>query len=206
MARFSLQHVFRIAAPRPLRITTRASCFPRRSPTSASSAASTFVRHRPTGVYGCWRFQSDQTTPPQPSQDPVKSEDGGGNPGEAETEENSKEVEGSREKSSDAVELDRTLYTKEVKVRMPDMGDDQDGKILKWYKKEGDIVLRNDVLCDVQTENFTFGMQTEDEHPSIMGPILVPASETETVPDEAVICILLHKDVEKKKEHKDGTD
>ena len=100
------------------------------------------------------------------------------------------------------IDLDRSLYTKEVKVRMPEM-DEYDARILKWYKKEGDVVLRDDSLCDIATDSFDFTMQTEDEHPAIMGPILVPASETEIVPDDTVICILLHKEEPKEEEKKD---
>lgn len=76
-------------------------------------------------------------------------------------------------------------------MKMPDMGEG-DGKILTWYKEEGDIVKRGDVLCDIETDDFTFGMETDDEQLGIMGSILVPAP-SEKIPDGQVICILLHK-------------
>lgn len=89
------------------------------------------------------------------------------------------------------MELDRSQYTEEIKVRMPDMGEGV-GKILQWYKTEGDIVQREDVLCDIETPDFTFGMETDDEHVAIMGKILIEAPSGQ-VPDNAVICTLLHK-------------
>lgn len=90
-----------------------------------------------------------------------------------------------------SIELDRGQYTEEIKIRMPDMSEGEN-KILKWYKKEGDIIKRKDVLCDIETPDFVFGLETEDEEIAIMGKIHVPAS-SDHVPDEEVICIILHK-------------
>lgn len=72
--------------------------------------------------------------------------------------------------------------------------DDVEGRIVKWYKDEGDVVLGDDVLCDVESDSCSFGMRTDDEHPALMGPILAPASDTEKVAKDTVICILLHKE------------
>mmetsp|Transcript_4310 Transcript_4310/g.9574 ORF Transcript_4310/g.9574 Transcript_4310/m.9574 type:complete len:170 (-) Transcript_4310:1496-2005(-) len=42
-------------------------------------------------------------------------------------------------KQIEQTDLDPSLYTKEIIVRMPDIDDDQPGgKIVKWYKKEGE--------------------------------------------------------------------
>ena len=90
---------------------------------------------------------------------------------------------------TDKEEIDKSLFTEEIKIKMPDMGE---GKILTWYKEEGDIVHRGDVLCDIETADFTFGMETDDEQLGIMGSILVPAP-SEMIKDEKTICILLHK-------------
>lgn len=95
-------------------------------------------------------------------------------------------------------DIDRSKYTKEVEVRMPDMGDG-DGRILEWFKKEGDIVKREDVLCDIETPDFTFGMETDDENLAIMGKICVEAP-SEPIRDEEVICILLHENKDESKE------
>jgi pyruvate/2-oxoglutarate dehydrogenase complex dihydrolipoamide acyltransferase (E2) component len=43
------------------------------------------------------------------------------------------------------------LYIFTVKVYMPEMGEGE-GTVLKWYKQEGDIVLKDDVLCDIETK------------------------------------------------------
>ena len=73
---------------------------------------------------------------------------------------------------------------------MPDMGEGK-GKILKWYKKEGDIIRRSDILCDIETPDFTFGVETTDEDVAIMGKILVDAP-SEPVDDGEELCILWH--------------
>jgi pyruvate/2-oxoglutarate dehydrogenase complex dihydrolipoamide acyltransferase (E2) component len=103
----------------------------------------------------------------------------------------------SKPSSSVDIDLDVSEFTEEIKVNMPDMGEGE-GKVLKWYKKEGDIVLREDVLCDIQTDDFVFGLQTEDEHPAIMGRILVEAP-SENVKDGERLCYLLHRPEEKEK-------
>jgi pyruvate/2-oxoglutarate dehydrogenase complex dihydrolipoamide acyltransferase (E2) component len=99
--------------------------------------------------------------------------------------------EGDDESKTQEEELDRSKYTEEILVRMPDMGEGE-GKILKWYKQEGDIVRRGDILCDIETPDFSFGMELDDEHPGILGKIVVEAP-SDPIKDEEVICILLHK-------------
>lgn len=107
--------------------------------------------------------------------------------------------------------LDPADYPEKVAVRMPDMGGDggdDDGhksKILRWYVREGDVILREDVLCDIETPDFVFGMETEDEHPAIMGEIVVPAP-SEGVPDGAVICYLMHPSSSKEKAQEEKKD
>jgi pyruvate/2-oxoglutarate dehydrogenase complex dihydrolipoamide acyltransferase (E2) component len=44
------------------------------------------------------------------------------------------------------------LCLSSVKIFMPDMADTGEGKVLKWYKQEGDLVVRDDILCDIATE------------------------------------------------------
>ena len=68
---------------------------------------------------------------------------------------------------------DKSKYTHEVKVEMPDIGDLKGGTIETWYKRPGDVIHRDDVVCDIRTEDFTFGMVTDDDFDSIMGKILV---------------------------------
>ena len=84
------------------------------------------------------------------------------------------------------------LYKVEIPIRMPDMGEGEN-KILKWYKRPGDWIKRNDILCDIQTPDFTFGLVTEDECDAVMGEIFYEASADNAVDDEAIICCILHE-------------
>lgn len=61
------------------------------------------------------------------------------------------EEEGKFAKKEKTDITDRSKYTDEVKIRMPDIGDGK-GKILRWFRNEGDIVRYEDVLCDIETE------------------------------------------------------
>lgn len=88
--------------------------------------------------------------------------------------------------------MDLSKYNVRIEVKMPDMGEGG-GKIIKWYKEPGDIVKREDVICDIETPDFSFGMETDDEHLAIMGEILVQAP-SETIQDNEVICVLLHEE------------
>ena len=97
------------------------------------------------------------------------------------------------EESEGVNKASKDQYTVVIPVRMPDMGEGEN-KILKWYKQPGDWIKRNDILCDIQTPDFTFGLVTEDEFDSIMGEIFYEASEENSVDDEAVICNILHQD------------
>jgi hypothetical protein len=48
------------------------------------------------------------------------------------------------------VDLDRSKFTHEVKFKLPDM--EGDGRVRKWFKKEGDIIQRKDILCEIELE------------------------------------------------------
>lgn len=95
-------------------------------------------------------------------------------------------------------EIDRSLYTEKVPVRMPEISD-FDCKIVEWHKQPGDIIRREDILCDIETPDFTFGMETDDEHLAIMGEIHVEAP-SDAVPHHTVICTLLHPSSGEKEE------
>ena len=64
--------------------------------------------------------------------------------------------------------------------------------IQKWFKKEGDLIKRDEVICDIRTELFTFGMLTDDAYDSIMGKILIP-EEAEPIEPGTVICTTLNE-------------
>lgn len=95
----------------------------------------------------------------------------------------------------------RDMFTVPVTIRMPDMGEGNNNILEEWYKEPGDIIKRNDVLCDITTPDFTFGMVTDDEHDSIMGEILVEKGQE--APDDAPICIVYHPEDGGKSKKKD---
>jgi hypothetical protein len=88
---------------------------------------------------------------------------------------------------------DPSQYTVPIVIQMPDMSDEDDihNTIEKWYKQPGDVIKRNDILCDIATPDFTFGMVTEDEEDAVMGEIHVP--EGTMVPDHTPICTIYHR-------------
>ncbi len=96
---------------------------------------------------------------------------------------------------------DKSKYTHEVKVEMPDIGDLKGGIIEKWYKQPGDVIHRDDAICDIRTESFTFGMVTDDDFDSIMGEILVE-EESGMVDPGTVIFTTFSEE----KHHRDGGD
>ena len=97
-------------------------------------------------------------------------------------------------KSIDDLPHPREHYTIPIVVKMPDMSDedDENNTVEKWFKKKGDIVQHNDVLCDIGTPDFTFGMVTDDEEDAIMGELHV--EEGTKVPDNEPICTIYHYD------------
>ncbi|CAJ1949959.1 unnamed protein product [Cylindrotheca closterium] len=87
---------------------------------------------------------------------------------------------------------DRADFTVPIVINMPDMNDDNlISEIEKWYKEPGDIIKRNDILCDITTPDFTFGMVTEDDFDAIMGEHHV--KEGESARDNAPICTIYHQ-------------
>lgn len=98
-----------------------------------------------------------------------------------------KAAEAINEKHKD---LDRSLYTKEIPIKMPDLGAGN-GKILRWFKQPGDVIVYEDVLCDIETSDFTFGMEIEDEELGILKEINVPKGTI--VEPETLICTLYHE-------------
>lgn len=91
--------------------------------------------------------------------------------------------------------IDRAQFTVRVPIHIPDLGD---SKVLEWFKEEGDVVYEDDVLCDVETPDFTFGLETED--PVAILDEIVVKGPSEILPDNTVIGYLLHPSKESKKE------
>lgn len=97
-----------------------------------------------------------------------------------------------------ALKFARERYTVPVTIRMPDISDTNDNKIEEWFKKPGDVIQRDDVLCDISTPDFTFGMSVDDETDAIMGDILIQAGEP--VLDGTPICVVYHPEETQQKE------
>lgn len=50
------------------------------------------------------------------------------------------------------LEIDRSEFTEEVPFQLPDLGDGNRGKIVKWHHKEGAVIQQGDTLCDIETD------------------------------------------------------
>lgn len=74
-----------------------------------------------------------------------------------------------------------------IEIVMPKLSDTmEEGRILKWLKKEGDIVSKGDVIAEVETDKAD--MDLEAFHSGILTAILY--KEGETVPVGTVIAVL----------------
>jgi len=60
--------------------------------------------------------------------------------------------EGKDDIDNDAIDFDRSKFNREVTIQMPDVGDDMEGVIERWYMKEGDVIKSGDAICDIKTE------------------------------------------------------
>ncbi|XP_052801842.1 pyruvate dehydrogenase protein X component, mitochondrial-like [Mya arenaria] len=65
-----------------------------------------------------------------------------------------------------------------------------EGTIVKWYKKEGDVINAGDVLCDVQTDKAVVSFDTEDD--GILAKILKPENTTD-IKVGALIAIMVEE-------------
>jgi len=83
-----------------------------------------------------------------------------------------------------------------ITIEMPPMddvgGDESHCFVETWHKRPGDSIERDDVLCDISTPDFVFGMQIDDEQAGVMGEIHAP--EGVKVPDGAPICTIYHQE------------
>jgi len=98
-----------------------------------------------------------------------------------------------KESKSNQNNIDLTKYTKEIKVKIPELVENQTIKIVKWYKQPGDIIYPDDTICDIETELFTFGMDVDDECLGVMKEIILEEGR-ETNDSHTPLCIILHED------------
>lgn len=66
------------------------------------------------------------------------------------------------------------------------------GNVGAWRKKEGDAVRAGEVLCDIETDKATMGLEATDD--GVLAKILVPAgSQVPAVIDASTVLLrLLH--------------
>ena len=91
--------------------------------------------------------------------------------------EESDESKTERKKKKSESEL--SIFTVPIVIEMPQI-DEEDGSqddpvffVEKWHKFPGDFLEKDDVLCEIATPDFSFGMQIDDEEAGIMGEIHV---------------------------------
>lgn len=59
-----------------------------------------------------------------------------------------------------------------LKLNMPSLSPTMEvGTIVKWHKKEGDVVNAGDMLCEIQTDKAVVSFDTEEE--GILAKIVV---------------------------------
>lgn len=88
--------------------------------------------------------------------------------------------------------IDRSEFTEEVPIELPDLGDGNRGKVAKWYHEEGGVIQQGDVLCDIETESFTFSLDVDDECLGILDRQLQP-EDGEYIDPGTKLCVILHK-------------
>lgn len=62
------------------------------------------------------------------------------------------------------------------------------GNIVKWHKKEGDIISPGDALCDVETDKAIMPVETEED--GILAKILFP-NDSQNIEVGALIALIV---------------
>lgn len=65
-----------------------------------------------------------------------------------------------------------------------------EGTIVKWLKKEGDVVVPGDVLCDIQTDKAVISMETDEE--GVLAKILIP-EDTKDIKVGTLIALMVNE-------------
>ena len=94
-----------------------------------------------------------------------------------------------------------SLFKVPVVIEMPPIDDDDDDEnstallfVEKWHKLPGDFLEKDDVICEIATPEFSFGIQIDDEEKGLMGEI--HAKEGMRVPSHTPLCTIYHKEDE----------
>jgi Biotin-requiring enzyme len=94
---------------------------------------------------------------------------------------------------------DRSLFRHVIEIAMPDLGDDVGpATLLQWHKQVGDIVEHGALLCEIETAQFTFTMEMDDDELGLLDEIYVPAGTGGILTGQRLAKIL-HPDDERTK-------
>lgn len=93
---------------------------------------------------------------------------------------NKQTVQSAISKGIGAKECRRTFFTSSLRqavpttqILMPALSPTmEEGTIVKWMKKEGDLISPGDVLCEIETDKATISMDSDEE--GILAKIIVP--------------------------------
>ncbi len=78
-----------------------------------------------------------------------------------------------------------------IQILMPALSPTMtEGNLIKWHKKEGDVVKSGQLLAEIETDKATMEVEAVDE--GVLAKILIPAG-TESVKVNAVIALLAEK-------------
>jgi Biotin-requiring enzyme len=93
----------------------------------------------------------------------------------------------------------RSLFRNVIEIAMPDLGDDVGpATLLQWHKQVGDIVEHGALLCEIETAQFTFTMEMDDDELGLLDEIYVPAG-TDGIQTGQLLAKILHPDDERTK-------
>jgi len=97
-----------------------------------------------------------------------------------------------KNKEDTNINIDRSEFTEEVPIELPDLGDGNPGKVAKWYHGEGAVIQQGDILCDIETEDVTYSIDIDDECLGILEKRF-QVEDGEFINPGTKICMILHK-------------
>lgn len=70
----------------------------------------------------------------------------------------------------------RAFAASVIKLEMPSLSPTMnEGNIVLWSKKEGDLVKPGDIICEIQTDKATVGFESQEE--GYLARILIPTEK-----------------------------
>jgi Biotin-requiring enzyme len=91
--------------------------------------------------------------------------------------------------------VDRSMFRHVIEITMPDLGDDVGpATVLQWHKQVGDIIEHGALLCEIETAQFSFTMEIDDDELGLLDEIYVPAG-TSGISTGQRLAKILHRPV-----------